>query len=42
MSEEQEPHPQRLSWAHFQQLLEVLVRAIEPVARLIDSISRLR
>lgn len=32
----------RLTWDRVQRLAELLVRAIEPVARLIDAISRLR
>jgi hypothetical protein len=33
--------PQRLSWKRVRQLVELLISAIEPVARLIDAISRL-
>jgi hypothetical protein len=32
----------RLSWDHAEKLLRLLVTAIEPVARLIDAISRIR
>jgi hypothetical protein len=31
----------RLSWATVQRIIELLVSAIEPIARLIDAISRL-
>ena len=32
----------RLTWERVRQVLELLVRAIEPVARLIDVLSRLK
>jgi hypothetical protein len=34
-------HPKRLNWDRVQQLAELLIRAVEPVARLIDAISHL-
>jgi len=39
---QEDVHPKRLDWMRIQQLLKLLVSAIEPVARLIDAISRLR
>jgi hypothetical protein len=32
----------RLRWKRVQQLAELAIRAIEPIAKLIDAISRLR
>jgi hypothetical protein len=38
----EEVQPQRQSWERVQRLLELLISAIAPAARLIDAISRLR
>jgi hypothetical protein len=38
----EEPHPEHPSWERLQWLLKLLVSAIEPIARLIDAVSKLR
>jgi hypothetical protein len=38
----EETHPLRLSRMRVERLVELLIRVIEPVARLIDAISRIR
>jgi hypothetical protein len=37
----EEIQPPRHNWGRVQQLTELLIRVIEPIARLIDAISRL-
>lgn len=34
--------PRRLSWENVQKIVTLLIGAIEPIAKLIDAVSRLR